>query len=345
MIIPPIRGIAIRGALLLAALATLLVVAPDATAQGSMHDSMDATPIVDAAAPVRWLSYLSLFPLAGTLVFGVLVRKRLGASHPELATALVARARAAGLVAVMVLIPSLALELYLQVRSFSLPGEPLTWDSAQPILMSTSWGHGWEWQAGAALIAITGLLLAGRHASGWAVAGAGVVALIWTFPLTGHAVEHPWGEVVGVGLQGLHVAGGAAWLGTLTVLMAAVYPVIRTRTDREPVLARLVQGYSPLALVGAGTAVAAGVLLSLTDVASWDALLHSTYGKTLLVKLAVLSGVIALGFYNWRRVRPALGAEPGARRLARSASVELAIGTILLAVTAVLVALPAPGLN
>ena len=55
-------------------------------------------------------------------------------------------------------------------------------------------------------------------------------------------------------------------------------------------------------------------------------------------------GVAALGAWNWRRVRPALGAAPGAGRLRRSATAELLIGAALLGVTAVLVALPSPRL-
>lgn len=306
---------------------------------------MDAAPIIDVSAPVRWVSFLAVFLMAGTLGLGLLVRRRISPSDPALAAELTERARMAGLVASMVLLPSLVLKLYFQVRSLGLPGEPFSWSSAQAILGTTSWGHGWEWQAGAALVALIGLFLAGRHAAGWFLAVLGVVATIWTLPLTGHAIENPWGESVGIGLQGLHVAGGALWLGTLAVMLGVVYPGLRGRDDREPVLARLVHGYSPLALTGAGTAVVAGVLLAWNDVASWSALWNSVYGRALLVKLAVLSGVLVLGFYNWRRVRPALGAEPGARRLARSASVELVIGTILLAVTAVLVELPAPGLN
>lgn len=306
---------------------------------------MDPTPLIDAAAPARWASFLALFPLVGVLAFSLLVRRRLGAGDPQLVSSLVERGRIGGVVSALVLLPVLALKLYLQVRAFALPGEPLTWAAAQPILTSTSWGHGWEWQAGAALLSLVGLIVAGRNGFGWLLALGGVLALLWTFPLTGHALDHPLGPLVGVGLQGLHLAGAALWLGTLALIVAAALPELRRRPDGEAMLARLVDGYSPLALTGAGTAAAAGVLLSLTTVASWPALFHTAYGRTLLIKLVLLSGVIALGFHNWRRVRPALGAEPGARRLTRSASIELAIGTLLLAVTAVLVALPAPGLD
>ncbi|HET8762750.1 MAG TPA: CopD family protein [Gemmatimonadales bacterium] len=306
---------------------------------------MDPTPLIDAAAPVRWVGFLALLPLVGVLVFVLLARRRLGADAPELTADLVERARVAGVLAALVLLSSLALKLYFQVRAFSMPGEPLTWADAQPILTTTSWGHGFEWQGAAALVALIGLMIAGWTRAGWALALAGVLGLLASFPLTGHAVEHPLGPLVGVGLQGLHLAGASLWLGTLALVMGTAMPVLRRFPEGEALLARLVEGYSPLALTGAGTAAGAGVLISLTTVASWPALLDTTYGRTLLVKLVVLSGVIALGFYNWRRVRPALGAEPGAQRLTRSASAELAIGTLVLAVTAVLVALPAPGLN
>lgn len=73
------------------------------------------------------------------------------------------------------------------------------------------------------------------------------------------------------------------------------------------------------------------------------ALWQSRYGRTLLLKLAVLAGVAATGFYNWRRVRPALGDELGTARLRRSSAIELPIGLAVLLVTAVLVATPPPG--
>ncbi len=306
---------------------------------------MDPTPLIDAATPVRWVGYLALFPLAGTLVLRRLVQGMVGQSHPVAAHALIERARTLGLLAGLVLMPSLALRLYFQVRSFALPGEPLTWSAAQPILESTSWGHGWEWQAASGLLALCGLFLAGRHRAGWTIAALAVVSLIWAFPLTGHAAEHRWGPLVGVGLQGLHLGGGVLWLGSLSVMMAVVYRERSASAEREEILARLVKGYSPLALTGAAMVAGAGVLLALSDVASWSALASTTYGRVLLLKLALLGGIVLLGYHNWRRVRPALGTPPAARRLARSASLELLIGTLVLAATATLVALPAPGLN
>ena len=77
---------------------------------------------------------------------------------------------------------------------------------------------------------------------------------------------------------------------------------------------------------------------SIAGVATWE----SAYGRTLLLKLALLSAVFGTGAYNWLRVRPALGSEVAAGRLRRSAALELAVGVVVLAVTAVLVATATP---
>jgi putative copper export protein len=92
----------------------------------------------------------------------------------------------------------------------------------------------------------------------------------------------------------------------------------------------------PAAIAGALTVT--GLFAAWVHMGSIPALWESTYGQTLVVKLAVLSGVFGTGAYNWLRLKPALGDELGATRLRRSATVEIAIGILVLLVTAVLVA-------
>ena len=72
-------------------------------------------------------------------------------------------------------------------------------------------------------------------------------------------------------------------------------------------------------------------------------LFQSSYGWTLAVKLGVLLVIACLGAYNWRVAQPALGDPAGERRFWGSALMELVFGGLLLAVTAVLIALPFPG--
>jgi len=52
--------------------------------------------------------------------------------------------------------------------------------------------------------------------------------------------------------------------------------------------------------------------------------------------------VVGVGAYNWRLVRRRLGDEVTTRQLRRSATLELCIALVVVAVTAVLVATPTP---
>jgi copper transport protein len=94
--------------------------------------------------------------------------------------------------------------------------------------------------------------------------------------------------------------------------------------------------------VGVGGAMVLGTVLSVSYVGSWPALWQTTYGIMLLVKVALLGVTALLGAYNWRQLRPRLGTPGSASRLFQSARLELLVGALLLAATAILVALPAP---
>jgi len=96
------------------------------------------------------------------------------------------------------------------------------------------------------------------------------------------------------------------------------------------------------AVLFAGIAALTGLFAAWLHIGFSSALWTSDYGRTLLIKLAILSIVLATGAYNWRRVRPSLGDDTGARRMQRSATAELAVGVLVVIVTAVLVATPPP---
>jgi copper transport protein len=314
----------------------------------ALPDDTTSEPLVNAPASIRWLGYLALFPVVGAVAFRGLARRRVPPpGGDDVARNLEAGARRIGTAAAVVLVAAAALRLYIQVRSILEPEEAFTAAVARPIVTGTAWGSGWTLQAAAAIVALLGLLAARwLPATGWGLAGLGALGAVIASPLTGHAIENPWGPRVGAALQAAHLLGGAVWLGTLFVLVATAYGATRhTRSSRrEQVIATLVDGYSPMALIGGLATMGAGVLLAFAYIDSFGQLWSTTYGRALLLKVAILVGVAAVGAYNWRRVRPALGSAPGAGRLRRSATIELILGTLLLATTAVLVALPAPGL-
>jgi copper transport protein len=78
---------------------------------------------------------------------------------------------------------------------------------------------------------------------------------------------------------------------------------------------------------------------------SIDALVTTSYGRVLLVKLGVLAVVAFTGFYNWRAVVPQIESEVGARRLRLTAGIELVAMLIVLAVAARLVVIAPPALG
>jgi len=131
--------------------------------------------------------------------------------------------------------------------------------------------------------------------------------------------------------------------GLLALVVIGLPATLRLeRGRRGSAAAALVQGFSPVALVLAGILMVTGVFAAWIHLGDVTAFWTSAYGRTLLLKLGIFAGVFLIGAYNFLRVRPALGEEAGTRRLRRSASVELTLALLVIAVTAVLVAIPPP---
>lgn len=284
-----------------------------------------------------WLTFLAVFVLIGAAGARTLLVRLAGSDHgvgawPE--ADVLARRIALG--AAATLMAAAAFRLLAQAESFLDPGEFLS-PAAVRAVLSTGWGRGWWWQVGTALLAA----LMSQGPPGMAVAGALLVS--GTLPLTGHAMDAPGGPLLGVALHGAHAFAGGLWLGTLGV---ALFTWHRSdppeRSGRRHVrLARLVERFSPMALASATVLVISGSVEALGMLGSVRALWETAYGRRLLLKLGLLVVLLATGAYNWRVVKPTLGARGSSRRLLRAAAVELAVAVIILAVTASLVSMPA----
>jgi putative copper export protein len=184
-----------------------------------------------------------------------------------------------------------------------------------------------------AIVAVVGFLLAvAGRAPGWALAALGVLLS----PVRG-ALFGQFSRVV----NPAHELAGGLWIGTLLmVIVAGVAPALRAplASDRRGAIsARLVNGFSPLALGSASALAVLGVVTAWRHLKKLDALWSTPYGYALIAKLCLVAGVVALGAWNWRRQKPRLGSEAGAIALRRSASAELALAGAVLVVTAILV--------
>lgn len=315
------------------------------------HDptSMPMGGTFDAESPayvaIRWLQFTALLLVIGAVAFRYAVLHVLRGRHPAdspLATGARRGAARVGLWGAATLALTAVLRLYAQSYAFHGASDALDLSLVGTMLVRTLWGWGWLLQLVGVVVALVGFRQAGRGAGGWGLAALGAVALAMTPALSGHAASVPDIPVVSIASDTLHVLGAGGWLGSLLVLVGIGVPVALRLAERErgPAVADLVNAFSPTALIFAGLVGATGLFAAWMHLGSISALWQTDYGRTLLVKLAVLSVVAGTGAYNWLKVRPALGDVEGGRRIRRSGAVELAVGVIVLLVTAVLVATP-----
>lgn len=315
------------------------------------HDpvSMPERAGFDAESPlyvaVRWATYTALLVVLGAVAFrlavlGLLARQRPGTPLTGPASDHAARIGlwAAGALGVLALA-----RLAVQAYALQEPGGAFDAGLIGPVIARTVWGWGWLLQVAGVLVAALGFQLARRgQRTGWTLAAVGVGALAFFPGLSGHAASTPTLAPLAILADGVHVIGAGGWLGSLLLVVAVGLPVALSRAEAErgPAAADLVNAFSPTALGFAGLVAVTGAYAAWIHVGSIPALWETGYGKLLLLKLGVLSIVAGTGAYNWLRVRPALGDVEGARRIGRSAKVELAVGVLVLVVTAVLVATP-----
>jgi putative copper export protein len=306
------------------------------------HDDLPLP--IDLYAAARGLGYIAALALIGACTFAALVPRwrRSGDDEGSLAARALARVWRVAAFAAVLLLCAHVLRAWGQVRSFLDP-DPITWDAAKPILFATAWGRGWMTQMAAALLSIPLALMAPRRpAIGLGLLGTAALAVAATEPLTGHAVEHPWGAALGVGLHTVHLLGAGIWIGSLFTMFQSG---LRIAGDSDATdVAEMVAVFSPTALLGAGLAILAGTVMGIAYVGDLAALTGTNYGRALLIKVGLLGITLGIGAWNWKRVRLRLGSPEGTRELRKSAGVELFVALCLIAVTAVLVALPAPKL-
>jgi copper transport protein len=210
-----------------------------------------------------------------------------------------------------------------------------------------------------AAVAVVGPRLARRAGEGRTqallpVAIVGGLALLGTITVTGHAVS---GDLVGLAVVTdlVHLSAVSVWLGGLALLLGAVlWPADGVGDSRAEAIA---VRFSDVAFGAVMVIVASGVVQAWRQLGSWDALVDTSYGRLLLVKVGffILMVAAAAASRSWVRQRArahmaslALSPGPGAVRaspsgraplsvLRRSVAAEIALAVAVLAVTAALV--------
>jgi len=230
--------------------------------------------------------------------------------------------------------------------AFGSGDDPLTFAHAQIILFETPWGGGWLWQAGATILAFVAVIGWHLRWSLWPVAAVCASAAAFTTALTGHAVGMEDQVWITVMAHGVHVMAAGWWIGALILIL-----LVTTRTNFERdvqarvSLSRVIDRFSPVAIVAVNTLVMAG------GVATWRHVfvpagvegLASPYGLALLAKVGAFCGAALCGLYNWRVLSPALaGSADAARQFRAMAWLEVSLGLVAVVLTALLGTLSMP---
>jgi len=312
-----------------------------------------ATP---AGVLLRWLGLCSLAGLVGTLaVVGLVLGRARGITGSDAATTGIrllrrrllgiAAACAASAAAVGVAVLADAGR-----RAAAGTGRSLI-DAVLDLLTSTRWGHLWLARE-AAVVTLAVLVLRIRSALGEprsrrtiarsAAAATLVFAVAWIEALGSHAVAVESAQPAAVVAYTLHVLTALLWLGGLPALVLVFWPAVPGLARRD--LVRACRGpFTAFALTSVTILVISGLYGAGRQVPQPGDLLSTSYGRTVVVKTALLAVVGGLGLANsallhGRRLRrgglvpTAAGGAPS-RRLILT---EAAVGAVLLAAAGVL---------
>ncbi len=212
-------------------------------------------------------------------------------------------------------------------------------------------------------LVVAGLLVWFRRTRGGPVRLTGTVPLIGTLvmggalALTWSLATHSAGgaTLLNLPVDLVHMMAMAAWLGGMPALL-----VLLLKVKDAGALAKAVPMFSRTATVCVVALVATGLLQAWRQVGSADALTSTSYGDWLLIKVALVVGIVALGgFARWWATPRLVAAHAipegrpsrrsvattrteavsaGSSRLGRVVAMETGLGALVLAVTATLVA-------
>jgi copper transport protein len=214
--------------------------------------------------------------------------------------------------------------------------EAFHWDTIHSVLQ-TRFGHAFLWQIGVSIVVGALALMASRSRK-LELLPLFALLLIPTISAAGHARTS---GALAIFLDVFHVAAASTWVGGLAF---TILGLLLAGNDRWPLASRAVPRFSLLAVFSVVTLITAGTIRGYQEVRAFHGLWDTTYGRLLLVKIALVLPLLLLGLYNNRYAVPRLKKQIASvveqRRFLRAAGTELAIMAVIVGVTAVLVTEP-----
>ncbi|MFI8525319.1 copper resistance protein CopC [Promicromonospora sukumoe] len=282
---------------------------------------------------VRAVGYVGLLVAAGVAAFSVLFLPRDGLADRSRARLRPVARVAAGVAALgwLAAVPLVAL------YQLGLPASAVTDGSTWTALAAAEYVVPAVVVGGLALavLSLPAGAAPGRKQAALVLAGSLLALAAPSF--TGHT-RAATPEALVMGVDVLHLAAGAMWLGGLVAIALVLGDLARGDTGAV-VLGR----FSTWAAVLLAVLVVAGVVLAWRVAGSWGALVGSDYGALLLVKVLVALVAVAIAAWNRFALLPRLRTAPRKGRaapaalLVRTAVAEAGVLVAVLAVTGFLV--------
>jgi copper transport protein len=186
---------------------------------------------------------------------------------------------------------------------------------------------------GACSLAVVMLELYPHRATLWGIGAVGALAM-FVHAQAGHGNAGSSLRPLHLLEQWLHMVAVGAWIGGLVWLLLALRD--KDGLDRD----QATRVFSRMAGYGLAVVVLTGLLRAYTEVGSFHALLTTSYGDALLIKVGLVCAIVGLAALNRYRNVPALGMGTKAvTALRRTVGGEVFLAGGILAATAVLVAL------
>jgi putative copper export protein/mono/diheme cytochrome c family protein len=228
-------------------------------------------------------------------------------------------------------------------------GDLLGGGTVATVLTSTRFGH--VWLARIALALLLGLYLLRAKVDATPLSPGGFIAavlaatLLGALALAGHGGATPGAPgVVHLAADIAHAVAAGVWVGGL-LRPAPPRPPARAPAD-APALAAArdaTRRFSNLGLAGVATLLITGIVNTIFLAGSVPALIGTTYGQLLLLKILLFLAMVAIAAINRLKLTPLLfaaAAVPALRRLQRNASMEAGLGLVIIAIVGALGSIP-----
>ena len=294
----------------------------------------------------RWLTFLAMMTLVGSSLFILLVWQpavRMSGIGQEL------EPKWGKLPYIALLVLFIASIFWLLLQSgqaagaeFAAPWNPVVGQ----VLFTTRFGAAWIARIALGLALMLFLPKAKTDRERWISLGLGVLLLL-TISIGSHGAAQP-SAFLPITADLIHLIAASVWVGGLFYFLLGLYAVRQLdERDRPKLTATLIPRFSALGLISTAVLTLTGIYASVLHVGSIDGLMNTVYGRTLLVKLALVLPMIMLGAINLLVTTPNMkqAAEKGegsvwVGRFRRLVTSEVTLGIAVLFSVAVLTTLP-----